>query len=803
MTTNRLLSIAAVLMLALLLPAAVCQAQGSEGGNTPGASQTPPEPVQTESALGTAFSYQGQLQQNGVPVTGACDFRFDLWDAATGGAHIGGAQTKTNVAVNNGVFTIPDLDFGLAAFNGDARWLELAVGCPSGNGSYTTLGPRQALTATPYALYSKTSPWSGLLGLPSGFADNVDNDALGNLTCNTGLVVKSNGSGWTCAPDNGASYTAGAGLLLNGTQFSVDNTTIQTRVTGSCASGSAIRIINADGSVVCDTDSRPTGDITAVNAGPGLTGGGASGDVTLSASFGGNGSATTVARSDHNHDAAYVNESQANSVTSAMITNGTIKFEDIGANSCTASQIMKWNGSTWACAADLTGGSGSAWSLTGNAGTTTANFLGTTDSQALDLRVNNSRALRLEPGTSSPNLVGGHPSNATGPNVQGASIGGGGAATGCGYTGTSSCPNYVSGSYATIGGGLGNKATGATSTVGGGHSNEASGQFATIAGGGARGSLLASGDNPNIASGNWSAIGGGSSNNAAGRYAVIAGGARGSAAKDYGAVGGGQNNVANGIAATVSGGYKNTASADFATVSGGGGYVADELGNVTYTGNTASGQFATVGGGIGNVAEGTGSTIAGGGSYLCKWIDNGVPCHPIIVYPNRAVAEASTISGGANNMALGENSTIPGGFGAKAEWAGQMAYANGSFDEAGDAQTSTLVFHNLTNEPYPEVLLGTVPLTSNRTMTFDILVAASSEALPDAGYQIRGVISNSNGDVSFVGTPRVDTLGEDRSEWNAWVEVNHEQGALSIMVKGSDDLAVRWVAAVRTVEVAW
>ena len=46
---------------------------------------------------------------------------------------------------------------------------------------------------------------------------------------------------------------------------------------------------------------EPAGTITGVTAGAGLSGGGSSGTVTISANFGGNGVATTVARSDHKH----------------------------------------------------------------------------------------------------------------------------------------------------------------------------------------------------------------------------------------------------------------------------------------------------------------------------------------------------------------------------------------------------------------------------------------------------------------------------------------------------------------------
>jgi hypothetical protein len=58
----------------------------------------------------------------------------------------------------------------------------------------------------------------------------------------------------TCQADNGGPggvvYTAGAGLTLAGSEFSVNTTVIQSRVTGTCAAG-AISAIAANGTVTC------------------------------------------------------------------------------------------------------------------------------------------------------------------------------------------------------------------------------------------------------------------------------------------------------------------------------------------------------------------------------------------------------------------------------------------------------------------------------------------------------------------------------------------------------------------------
>jgi hypothetical protein len=150
-------------------------------------------------AQGTAFTYQGRLTDGGTPPTASYDFEFKLYDSATGGAQIGSTQSRGSVAVSNGLFTA-DLDFGAGAFAGAARWLQVEVAPGGTGGPFTSLGPRRELTPTPNAIYAESAPWAGLSGKPAGFADDIDNDALGQLGCNDGDIVRRSGSSWVCAP---------------------------------------------------------------------------------------------------------------------------------------------------------------------------------------------------------------------------------------------------------------------------------------------------------------------------------------------------------------------------------------------------------------------------------------------------------------------------------------------------------------------------------------------------------------------------------------------------------------------------
>src|SRR5690349_7716917 len=102
-------------------------------------------------AVPTAFTYQGKLTDAGNPANGNFDMRFTIWNAqAVGtGTQIGPTLTRNPVPASAGIFTV-NLDF-TNAFTVDT-YLEIGVR-PAGSGAgYTTLTPRQQITASPYAV---------------------------------------------------------------------------------------------------------------------------------------------------------------------------------------------------------------------------------------------------------------------------------------------------------------------------------------------------------------------------------------------------------------------------------------------------------------------------------------------------------------------------------------------------------------------------------------------------------------------------------------------------------------------------
>ena len=177
----------------------------------------PTLPQSPQTAVGNAFTYQGYLEDSSGAVHSSCDFQLSLWNSSSGGTQVGSTQTKTSVSVNSGYFSVP-ADFGTSAFDGNARYMQIAVRCPSGSGSYTTLSGRVELTAAPYA--HSLRPGASVTG------DTVNGSVFKAISTSTGgspaalygEAVSSNGtgvSGWNTGSSGGyAVYgrnTAGSG----------------------------------------------------------------------------------------------------------------------------------------------------------------------------------------------------------------------------------------------------------------------------------------------------------------------------------------------------------------------------------------------------------------------------------------------------------------------------------------------------------------------------------------------------------------------------------------------------------------
>jgi hypothetical protein len=151
-------------------------------------------------ADGGAFTYQGHLTDNGSPANGSYDLRFGLYGQPSGGFPLVGFVTNSAVQVTNGLLTV-SIDFGVGAFDGGPRWLELGVRAHGGEADYFVLSPRQWLSPTPYAITAGQIigplPGAGLSGTYSNAValSNPSNTFSGNGAELTGLNAGSLASG--------------------------------------------------------------------------------------------------------------------------------------------------------------------------------------------------------------------------------------------------------------------------------------------------------------------------------------------------------------------------------------------------------------------------------------------------------------------------------------------------------------------------------------------------------------------------------------------------------------------------------
>ena len=610
--------------------------------------------------LGTAFTYQGRLNDGGSPASGSYDFRFRLAADAQGNSYVGSPVLTNGVVVASGLFAVT-LDFG-SVFTGSSYWLEVDVRT-NGGGGYSALGPLQPLTPAPVALYAalagnaniaataNTVAWSSITGIPPGFADGVDNDTQ---------------------------YSAGAGLTLNGTQFDVSFGGNGSALTAAHSDHqhdgvyASLAHTHAAADVVSGTlaDARLSANVprldgqqtfsgtntfagtTIVTNGPNQFTGSFAGDggglTNLNGGLIAAGSVGVGALADGSITTAKI---ASGAVTGGQLAAGAVGTGQLSDSVVTSAKIA--DGTIVAADVNAPSFSTTFWKVNGNNGTspTSGSFIGTTDNQPLELKVSGLRALRLEPNTNSPNLVGGFSGNYVTNTAKGAFIGGGGASMVFGQSGLNRVMDdfgVVSGGadnragntnanptdayYATVGGGVHNVAEGIATFVGGGAENWAANNNSSIAGG------YQNTNNGYISAigGGWlnfigiqadqSTIGGGRGNQIVGSESSTVAGTIGGGFFNiiqtnvaYSTIAGGANNTISGSYATIPGGYVNSAAGKLSFAAGqyaqanhDGSFVWSDSSSFTPFASTASNQFSVLAnGGVRFVTGGAGMTVDG------------------------------------------------------------------------------------------------------------------------------------------------------------------------------------------------
>ena len=472
-----------------------------------GAVRSQSVPLQVNAPLGNAITYQGWLQQNGVAVEGLCDLRFTLFDAAANGAVVSGTLERLNYTVTGGYFTVSDLDFG-AIFTGAARWLEVAVRCPAGSGDFTTLTPRQPLTAAPYALYAANN-WALLGNAGTSEATNF----LGTTDAVTLTLKVSNTVALRLLP-NAVSPSVVGGVNAN---------TVNSGVLGATIAGGG----GLDGGSLLAN--RVTDDYGAIGGGAGNQTGdnaGTTSDRTFATVGGGR---TNTARGEFSTIAG----GQANDTASTYATvGGGVENNAVGSG------------------ATIGGGQ------TNGAGGENATVGGGIENSAAGTNATVGGGVSNEATEDNATVAGGQ-NNAA---LAFAAVGGGSnnSANGSNSTIGGGLGNLVDGSYGTVGGGSINKALGQSAVVAGGESNQAQANKSTVGGG-----------HLNIASAEGATVAGGIENQANGSYATVAGGNTNLVQASDATISGGNTNEVTAAAGTIGGGRFNLVSANFGTVSGG------------------------------------------------------------------------------------------------------------------------------------------------------------------------------------------------------------------------------------------
>lgn len=641
-------------------------------------------------AQGTAFTYQGRLDDTGNLANGLYDLQFSVFDAATGGTMLAGPLVLSSVGMTNGLFTVT-LDFGSGVFTGPARWLEIGART-NGVSLFTTLSPRQQVTPTPYAITAENlngvlngSSLSGTYGNPI-ILNNPSDQFTGTFNGNgsgLGGVNAANlgglgpGSFWQLGGNNPT-----AGQFLG----SLNNQPLELHINGM----RGLRLEPASFGAPNVIGGSPNNFIDPGVSGAFIGSGGATNYIGqvysnhIAADFGviGGGYQNTIQGSS---SASFIGGGYQNTIQQFVI--GSF----IGAGDQNSVSVPRSfvgggnNNSIQGSFADLPSfiEGGSANTIQNNCSQSVVtgganNSIQTGSTQSIIGGGNNN----VIQGSALQSIIGGGRNNLLKTNSNQSVIAGGSYNTIDANSPSSTigggAGNWIETNAAnsTIAGGSGHViGPGANnSVIGGGDIHQVFSAFSSIAGGfnnsigpGAGGSFIGGGYSVAIATNSTlSVIGGGDWN-------VI------QFNSDHSCIGGGGKNLIQSgtSSATISGGTNNVIGTNCAWSSIGGGYwnsIQALSGDSTIAGGALNviqpnSTECTIGGGVDNIISGsyqnfsTANVIAGGGGNLAG---------PGNLY---VVCQYASVGGGLQNNAEGSYSTIPGGY---LNWSpGELSFAAG------------------------------------------------------------------------------------------------------------------------------
>lgn len=254
--------------------------------------------------LSPTFTYQGRLEDGGVPKNGPVDLLITPFNTSTGGTGLVAPLVLDAVPVVNGIFSAR-VNLGSAVFLGDPIFLQIGVREDSAGGvgdlgGFTTLAPRQEVTPAPYALHAEGVAFNAITGaqiapntitgsdVADGSLTASDINTTSTITgvqrrlsapCPTGQAlsdISSSGVPACMQPLNSVVGAAGSGINVTTSAgvatLSTDANETQARITGECQSNpaSAIRRNNSDGTVACvrvGPEPTPLGHVVLDSAG--------------------------------------------------------------------------------------------------------------------------------------------------------------------------------------------------------------------------------------------------------------------------------------------------------------------------------------------------------------------------------------------------------------------------------------------------------------------------------------------------------------------------------------------------------